>query len=248
MQKFEIGRNEAGQRFDKYLHKVLKEAPNSFLYKMLRKKNITLNGKKADGNEILQEHDQVAMFFSPETFEKFSGMKTGTLEVSSKKSDLDEYVNAFQNLKGIEILYEDEDVLVINKPLNVLSQKDTPNSISANEWLIGYLLQEGKLTKTEITTFKPSVVNRLDRNTTGLLICGKSLKGLQKMSECVRERTIDKYYVAVVCGKYTKNGTSYPLTFSSKMSLSPSSKSTFDAKKKKYILFALDFLYRHSAV
>lgn len=204
MQKFDVGRNEAGQRFDKYLHKILKEAPNSFIYKMLRKKNITLNGKKADGNEILNEHDHVAMFFSPETFEKFSGIKADSSEDKPKRSESLEYQDAFQTITGIEIIYEDKDVLVINKPLNVLSQKDTPLSLSANEWLIGYLLHKGELTESELTTFKPSVVNRLDRNTTGLLICGKSLKGLQKMSECVRERTIDKYYLTVVCGKYTK--------------------------------------------
>ena len=73
MKEFITGPNEAGQRFDKYLKKLLKNAPDSFLYKMLRKKNITLNGKKASGNEKLTEGDTVKIFFSDETFLKMSG-------------------------------------------------------------------------------------------------------------------------------------------------------------------------------
>ena len=73
MQEFKIGANEAGQRFDKFLHKYLKEAGTGFLYKMLRKKNITLNKKKADGKEILSVGDEVQFFFSDETFAKFRG-------------------------------------------------------------------------------------------------------------------------------------------------------------------------------
>lgn len=204
MQKFEIGRNEAGQRLDKYLHKVLKEAPSSFLYKMLRKKNITLNGKKAEGNEILVEKDEINMFFSRETFLKFSG-QTNQENEASKQDISEEYENAYKQLQGIKIIYEDQDVLIVDKPQNMLSQKDTPNSLSVNEWLIGYLLSTKKITKKDLETFKPSVVNRLDRNTTGLLICGKSLPGIQKMSECVRNRSIDKFYATIVCGKYTKS-------------------------------------------
>ena len=72
MKEIEINSNEAGQRFDKFLGKYLDQAPKSFLYKMLRKKNITLNKKKASGNEKLKPGDQVQLFFSQETFEKFS--------------------------------------------------------------------------------------------------------------------------------------------------------------------------------
>ena len=72
MQEIKIGPNQAGQRFDKFLHKYLPNATSSFLYKMLRKKNITLNGKKAEGKEILAVGDVVQSFFSEETFLKFS--------------------------------------------------------------------------------------------------------------------------------------------------------------------------------
>ena len=73
MKEFIINENEAGQRFDKYLGKLLREAPKSFFYKMLRKKNITLNGKKAEGSELLRKGDEVKFFFSEETFIKFTG-------------------------------------------------------------------------------------------------------------------------------------------------------------------------------
>ena len=73
MKQFTINGNEAGQRFDKYLAKLLREAPKSFVYKMLRKKNITLNGKKATGNEKLNQGDEIRLFFSDETYLKFSG-------------------------------------------------------------------------------------------------------------------------------------------------------------------------------
>ena len=73
MIQLKINQNEANQRFDKYLKKLLKNAPNSFIYKMLRKKNITLNGKKADGTEKLEVYDEVKLFLSDETYNKFSG-------------------------------------------------------------------------------------------------------------------------------------------------------------------------------
>jgi 23S rRNA pseudouridine955/2504/2580 synthase len=75
MKQFIAGKNEAGQRFDKYLSKLLREAPKSFIYKMLRKKNITLNGKKAAGSEMLSEGDEIRLFQSDETFLKFQGAK-----------------------------------------------------------------------------------------------------------------------------------------------------------------------------
>ena len=94
MKELEVKAQESGQRFDKYLSRYLKEAPKSFLYKMLRKKNITLNGKKASGNEKLEVNDKVQLFFSDETLEKFMREKK-----KKKKGSL-------------EILYEDENVIL----------------------------------------------------------------------------------------------------------------------------------------
>ena len=203
MQQFIIEKNEAGQRLDKFLHKYLKEASHSFLCKMLRKKNITLNNKKAEGKEPLKEGDCIRFYFSEETFLKFRGeeKKRDSSWLYSQNSDwTSEYQKACCSLKGIEIIYENQDILLLNKPAGILSQKAGRMDVSLNEWLIGYLLKQGTLTDRQLDTFKPSVCNRLDRNTSGLVICGKSLRGSQKMGQLLRERSVHKYYRTFVKG------------------------------------------------
>lgn len=195
MKEFKIQANEAGQRFDKYLKKLLKDANTSFIYKMLRKKNIVLNGKKADGTEKLAVGDEVKLFLADETFDKFHG-------ASQNARLFDEYANIPGN--KLAIVYEDDDVLIINKPVGMLSQKAKPEDISVNEYIIAYLIQNKKITVDSLSTFKPSICNRLDRNTSGLLIAGKTLKGLQDMSAALKERStehgIQKYYRCIVAG------------------------------------------------
>ena len=187
MKEFIINENEAGQRFDKYLAKLLKEAPKSFFYKMMRKKNITLNGKKANGNEKLLSGDHVKLFLSDETFEKFSGT--------------DKAPRAYHKL---DIIYEDENILLINKPSGMLSQPGDDGTPSLVEYLTGYLLETGSLTEEDLRTFRPSVCNRLDRNTTGLIAAGKSLAGLQELSEMFKSRNLHKYYLCIVKGNVEK--------------------------------------------
>jgi 23S rRNA pseudouridine955/2504/2580 synthase len=186
MKQLIIGKNEAGQRFDKYLGKLLREAPKSFCYKMLRKKNITLNGKKAAGGEMLQEGDEVKLFLSDETYEKFTGSKAARVQAP--------YVD-------LDVLYEDEDILLINKPAGMLSQSAGDGVPSLNEYVIGYLLKKGALTEEAMQTFRPSVCNRLDRNTTGIVAAGKSLAGLQELSRVFHDRTVHKDYLTLVEGE-----------------------------------------------
>lgn len=199
MREFHINSNEAGQRFDKYLKKLLSGAPGSFVYKMLRKKNITLNGKKADGTEKLNAGDEVKLFFSDETFEKF----TGSTGVSDTYESL-RCLTSSKELEELQVVYEDADVLIINKPSGMLSQKAQPSDISANEYILSYLIRNGELTEEMMRTFKPSICNRLDRNTSGLLVAGKTLKGLQDMSDALKERTVQKYYRCIVKGEVTE--------------------------------------------
>lgn len=186
MQEICVTENEAGQRLDKLLAKYLSEAPKSFYYKMLRKKNITLNGKKASGSEKLVQGDSVKLYLSDETIEKFSGK---TFRVQTKRPE------------KLDILYEDENLLLLNKPVGMLSQKAKETDDSAVEHLIRYLLDTGQLTEQNLKTFRPSVCNRLDRNTSGILAAGKSLAGLQEMSRFFKERTIGKYYLCLVLGR-----------------------------------------------
>ncbi len=196
MREFQINHNEAGQRFDKYLKKLLSNAPGSFVYKMLRKKNITLNGKKADGTEKLVAGDNVKLFLADDTFEKFAKGAAANVEYQSLKT-----------LSGteLEVVYEDEDILVINKPAEMLSQKAVPTDVSANEYILHYLIEKGELTEEMMRTFKPSICNRLDRNTSGLMIAGKTLKGLQEMASALKERTVQKYYRCIVKGEVRKD-------------------------------------------
>ncbi|MBR4983723.1 MAG: RluA family pseudouridine synthase [Lachnospiraceae bacterium] len=208
MQEFKIGPNEAGQRLDKFLHKYLKEAGSSFLYKMLRKKNITLNKKKADGKETLSLGDEVQFFFSDETFEKFRGSAVSTINTDTKQkkvNSLGQYELAYERLKGIEVIYEDEHILLLNKPAGILSQKSEASDLSVNEWLIGYLLTKGKMSPEQLETFRPSICNRLDRNTSGMIICGKSLIGSQQMNSLIKERKVRKFYRTFVKGNVEKS-------------------------------------------
>ena len=192
MKEIIIKGNEAGQRFDKYLKKYLSEAPGSFIYKMLRKKNIVLNGKKADGSEKLNVGDSVKFFLSDETLEKFStSAKNVEKEFHLPEAELD-------------IVYEDENVLFLNKPSGMLSQKAEAKDVSVIEYITDYLLKTEQITRDELKTFHPAVCNRLDRNTSGLITAGKSLAGLQVMSELFKDRTLKKYYLCVVKGKVEK--------------------------------------------
>ena len=192
MKQFTISPNESGQRFDKYLKKLLSNASGSFVYKMLRKKNITLNDHKADGTEKLASGDQVKLFLSDETFEKFSGGEQANSEYEAVKA---------VDTSRLKVVYEDVDVLIINKPSGMLSQKAVPEDISANEYILSYLIRKGELTEAQWKTFRPSICNRLDRNTSGLLIAGKSLNGLQQMAEALKKRTVQKYYRCIVKGE-----------------------------------------------
>ena len=186
MKEIIVGNNEAGQRMDKLLAKVLTQCSKSFLYKMLRKKNIKLNSQKAEGREILKEGDTIQIYFSDETFAKFS-----------KKDPVKSVILPEQ----FQVLYEDNDIVIMNKWAGVLSQKAKETDISMNDYFLAYLLQQGTVNQEMLKTFTPSICNRLDRNTTGLLIGGASFKGLQVMAKALKERTVDKYYYAFVKGE-----------------------------------------------
>jgi len=227
MQSFIVENNHAGQRLDKFLHKYLPSASNSFIYKMLRKKNITLNGKKAEGKEILQLGDEIKCFFSEETFAKFSGTIPAPAEVSNEpktektttqsaakpeksknKDNVSEYKKAYDKLseENIRIIYEDKNILILSKPVGVLTQKAENNDLSLNEWMIGYLLENGKMKEEELRLFKPSVCNRLDRNTSGLVLCGISLAGTQQLNDLIKNRKIRKYYRTICVGEVNNPG------------------------------------------
>ena len=190
MKLITVHKQEEGQRLVKLLGAYLKEAPTSFFYKMLRKKNITLNGKKADGTEKLKSGDEIRLFLSDETYEKFAGKARPKEKFPTAK---------------LNIVYEDSNVIFINKPAGMLSQKSVPSDVSLNEYLLGYLEKSGQWKQEESKAFRPSVCNRLDRNTSGMVICGKSMAGLQQMSALLKDRSLHKYYLCLVKGIMTES-------------------------------------------
>ena len=240
MREFVITPNEANQRMDKYLGKLLKEAPKSFFYKMMRKKNIVLNGKKVSGSERIQTGDQIKLFLADETIEGFrSGKKARAVDLGAQHlSQAKRPTNGAQhlsqakrptngarqmpqakrlekgarqgkielqqghydrNLPPLQIVYEDAQFLVVNKPVGVLSQKADRNDRSIVEQITDYLADNAA-----DDTFRPGICNRLDRNTSGLIVAGKTVRALQDMNKRFKERTICKYYLCVVHGSVSK--------------------------------------------
>ena len=185
MQELTITDLEAGQRLNKYMMKYLNQAPSSFIYKMLRKKNITRNDKKAFGDEILECGDVIKVFLADETIEKFR-----VVQASKQTSGI-----------TLQILYHDSDILAVHKPVGVLSQKAKKDDYSINEAIVDYCLSMRILTVKQLETFHPSISNRLDRNTSGIILAGISLKGSQTLARILKGHTCEKYYYTIVAGE-----------------------------------------------
>ncbi|MCD7778649.1 MAG: RluA family pseudouridine synthase, partial [Clostridiales bacterium] len=172
------GENE-NSRLDKFLLKYLNKAPKSLVYKLLRKKNIKLGGKKASGSEILKEGDIITLFLSDETIDSLKE------ERQIKKCKI-----------NFDIVYEDNDIIVADKPFGMLTQADRVGGDCLNLRLLSYMKEKGELKEG----FTPSVCNRLDRNTGGLVTFGKTLRGARELSFGFNEHFIEKYYFAIVKG------------------------------------------------
>jgi len=176
VQEIKITQDIAGQRADKFLARYLGAAPKAFIHKMLRKKNILINDKKAEGAQILAVGDMMTLYLSDETIEKFTKAKV-----------------AYEG--PLDIIYEDENIAIVNKPANLLTQPDSANRDS----LIGrlrYLCADA--------AFDPITVNRLDRNTTGIVLCAKNLPAAQILSRLIHNRCIEKNYLAVAHGEISR--------------------------------------------
>lgn len=192
MRELKIGPLDGGQRLDKYLLRLFKEADKGFLYRMLRKKNITLNGKKAEGGERLSEGDAVQVFFSEETFEKMLGeQQPGHSEAAGRKNPP----------PVLDIIFENPHILVVNKPAGLLTQKAAAGDDCLTDRIAAYVKGRNDAASTGFT---PSAANRLDRNTSGLVLAGKTLPGQQLLSYLLRSRKTEKYYLCLVKGQMEK--------------------------------------------
>ncbi len=201
MRLITISEQESGQRLDKLLMRLMRQAPRSFLYKMLRKKNITLNGRKAEGGEILKTGDTLRLYLSDETYRKFGGTDLPAPKTQRSLPEPGPVPVLVPGAAPPSIVYEDANLILFDKPAGILSQRANGKDPSLNEYLNAYLLESGRMSEEELSLVHPSVCNRLDRNTSGLAAAGLSLAGLQTLSRLFREHRVGKYYRCIVCGR-----------------------------------------------
>lgn len=188
MREFIINRNDGGQRLDKYLRKLLPTMPKSMLYKSLRKNCVRLNGRHIkDGGQMLEAGDILSLYLKDEFFEVKDEFK---------------YVKP-----RLDIVYEDENIMVIDKPVGMLSHADeTGEGETLIDMIISYLYDTGEYNPKNESTFKPALCNRLDRNTGGLIISAKNALALREMNKGIKERCVHKFYTAIVEGHTPDSG------------------------------------------
>ncbi len=177
---------EANQRLDKFLIKYLQRCPKSLLYKAMRTKKIKYNRKKPQGNEILKEKDVIAIYFTDEQFEAFEVQK------QIKEGPI-----------TFKVVYEDENLLIVDKPMGLLTQKDTKDGYSLADEVLCYLKENQSYSPELSKGFTPAPCNRLDRNTAGIVLVGKNLLATQSLSEMLKTKQLSKYYISIVLGRIT---------------------------------------------
>lgn len=183
MRELKIGRNDAGQRLDKFITKTL-DLPVSLLYKSIRLKKIKVNRKRAENNTILCEGDTVQCFLADEFFDK---------KVSK---------NSFESITPhLDIIYEDENIMLLNKRPGVSVHEDEDGSTNTLITHVqAYLYSKGEYEPENEQSFAPALCNRIDRNTGGIVIAAKNAEALRVMNEKIKNREIDKFYLAAVHG------------------------------------------------
>jgi len=182
--RIEIGTNEAGQRLDKFLRKLLKDVPLSKIFKALRKGDVRVNGSKQKENYSLQINDVIEIKYIQ----------------STKEDPKEKFIKV--NASGMKITYEDSNILIVEKWPNILVHPDEKGKeASLTDYVLSYLNEKGDYLPENEITFTPAPCNRLDRNTSGIVIFGKNFEALRTMNEMIREGKVEKYYNALVKGK-----------------------------------------------
>lgn len=195
MVKLTIEKNDGAQRLDRFLKKYLANAPLSHIYKMIRK-DVKVNGKRSKAEAMLEEGDEIALYISEEKLAEYTKVKERP-----------------KARKQFNVCYEDEDMLIVDKPFGLLTHGDShekKRTLTNQVW--GYLADKGEFDPAAEKTFAPAPANRLDRNTTGLVIFGKNAVSLKALNEALRNesvgekgRAIEKYYMTIVAGELKEN-------------------------------------------
>ena len=184
MKLFTVGKNDAGQRVDKFVLKVTVGLPHSLLYKAIRTKKIKVNRKRCEAGQMLCEGDTLQLFLAPDFF--------------------GENEEAWMNLTpGVEPVWEDENLLICYKKTGLSCHSDeTQKSGTLIDHIKAYLHKKGEFCPKEENSFAPSLCNRIDRNTSGLVICAKNAVALREMNRLIRDRLVHKEYLAWIHGKW----------------------------------------------
>ena len=188
MKSFIVGKNDAGRRLDKFIQKTMPTLPSSLMYRYIRTKHIKVNRKKAEISTKLNEGDVVEAWISDEFFIK-----------AEPKYD---FLSAPTN---IDIVYEDENIILVDKKQGVLVH---PDDKEYRDTLIGriqhYLYDKGEFDPDAENCFAPALANRIDRGAGGIVIAAKNAESLRILCDKIKEREIDKQYLAVVHGTPAK--------------------------------------------
>ena len=188
MKEITIGANDAGQRLDKFLTKAYPNLPQSMLYKSIRKKDIKLNGKRCEISTRLQEGDRLTMYLKDEFF-----------QTVPKEYD---FLKAPTRLS---IVYEDENLLLLDKqPGLIVHPDETYHFDSLIARVQHYLYDKGEYKPDDEASFAPALINRIDRNTGGIVMAAKNAETLRIMNQKVRDRELVKLYLCIACGHMEK--------------------------------------------
>lgn len=186
MRTLEINKNDSNQRLDKFLQKHFRTMPKSLMYKYIRKKCIKLNGKKCDISDILCEGDILTFYIKDEFFEAAEIKNYDFLKAPAK----------------FDIVYEDNNIILIDKKPGVIVHPDkTYHFDSLVARVKHYLYDKGEYNPEEEKAFAPSLVNRIDRNTGGIVIAAKNAESLRILNQKMKSRELEKYYLCLILGK-----------------------------------------------
>lgn len=191
MKEILIDKNENEQRLDRFLKKYLDKAPEGFVQKMIRKKNVKLNGERAKPELTIYEGDIIQLYLSDETIEKFISVK-GPMKSKLIPS----------------IIYEDDNIILINKESGVLSHgAGEGDGFEENivDSMISYLIEKGDYVPRIEKTFTPSICNRLDRNTPGIVIGAKNYASLKDINDAIKNYHIRRFYKTIVKGEVKRD-------------------------------------------
>lgn len=184
MKSFTIAKNDSGQRLDKFITKACPKLPKTLMYKYIRIKRIKVNGKRAEISTKLLVGDIIDMYINDEFFEK--------------KEAVYDFMSASKN---IDIIYEDENIILLNKKVGLLSHPDESEYVDTLITRVKrYLFEKNEWHPDEESSFAPALVNRIDRNTSGIVICAKTAEALRVLNQKMKDRELHKIYLCIVHG------------------------------------------------